>query len=119
MFARQGLSVHPVTEQRLGMKCGRHVQRFVVVVGALNGEETCSRVGTDHGEKIREPNSVEAADDVPAFHANVPCVLRYFRQCLDLSQGVLARLLHGSADGERPIAAPSKLGSATSKQSRT
>ena len=78
MLAGQRLIVHFITEQGLRVQGRRHIQRFVVIIRALDVDKTRRGIGPNHLQEIRKPRSAEAADDIPAFHANVPGVLTHF-----------------------------------------
>src|ERR1700690_1688505 len=83
-------AVHFVTHQRLRMQRGSHVDRFVVIVGALDLPKMRARVCSHQLEKLRAPRAPKRADNLPAFHADMPCVLTALRERLDLPQRVLA-----------------------------
>src|ERR1700724_2285498 len=57
MFAGQRLAVHFVTEQRLRVHGGGHVERLVIVIRTFDGDETGGRVGADCLEEVGEAHT--------------------------------------------------------------
>ncbi len=98
MGPRERLLVHFVTKQSLRMQRRRHIQRLVIVVGALHRDEARRGVGADHLKKIRQTRPSESPNHIPSFDADVARVLPNTRQSLHLRQLVLARLLHRATD---------------------
>src|SRR5437879_7393746 len=103
MFAGEGLAVHLVAEQGLGMRGRRHIQRLVIVVRAFDGNKTRSRICANNLQKVREADTAEMANYVPSFHTDVPSVLRDFAQSLNLRQPVVSWFLHSSVHSQRPL----------------
>src|SRR5438132_13365871 len=103
MLTCERLIVHFVAQQTLRVPGRRHVQRFVVIIRTLDGDEPRCGIGPDHLQKIRQPRAAKAPDDVPSLDANMPRVLPELGQRLDLRQRVVSRLLHCAANGEGPI----------------
>src|SRR3954463_16375102 len=64
-------AIHLVTQERLRMERCFDIEGLVVVVCTRDGQETCTRLGAHHREKIVEPRASEAADGIPALNAHV------------------------------------------------
>src|SRR6476646_5187195 len=84
MLASEWRVVHLVARQRLRMERRCHVERLVVVIGAFERQEPCGRVGADQRQHLLQPRAADAADDIPAFDADVPGVLSNSWQCVYL-----------------------------------
>src|SRR5258708_20783217 len=91
VLAGQRLAVHFVTEQRLRVHRGSHVERLVIVVRAFDAHEARVRVGANRLEEVGEAHTTEVANHVPPFHADMPRVLPDLRQGLNLCQSVVSR----------------------------
>jgi hypothetical protein len=52
MFARERLIVHFVTQQCLRMQDRGHIDGFVIVIGAAQGDESSLGIGADQCKKI-------------------------------------------------------------------
>ena len=102
MTAVERLAVHFVAEQRLRLQQAFHVKRFVVIIGALHFHKARGGVGAHQLEEIAHPSAAEVADNVPAFDADVACVLHNFGKRLNRCELVLARLLRQAFDIQRP-----------------
>ena len=85
------LAVHFVTEQRLRVHGGGHVERLVIVIRTFDGHETRVRVGADRLEEVGEAHAPEVAGAVPPFHTDMSRVLRHLRQSLNLRQRIVSR----------------------------
>src|SRR6267154_4136183 len=103
MLAGQRLAVHFVTEQRLRVHGGSHVERLVIVVRAFDAHEARGRVGANRLEEVGEPHTPEVPNHVPPFHADMPRVLPDLRQGLNLCEGVVSRSLYRAGHGESPL----------------
>src|SRR5450432_268732 len=84
------------------MERRRHVESFVIVVGAFHSEKTRVQVRAHAFEKVAEPGSAEAANDVPALDAYMARILPNFGESLHLRKLIVAGLLHGAAHGQAP-----------------
>src|SRR5439155_17351365 len=78
--AIERLVVHLVAEQRLWLKSGFDIERFVIAIRTGHGEKARATVGADHGEEIADAGAAEPADDIPPLDADVPDVLCHLRQ---------------------------------------
>src|SRR5580704_19054387 len=76
VLPRERLVIHFVTQQRLRMEHGSHVERLVVIVGALDIEEFCIWICADLLKKVRDTRSAKSPNNVPAFNAKVLSILR-------------------------------------------
>src|SRR5260370_11894482 len=85
------------------MQGGRHIQRFVVIVGTRNRNKGRRGVRANPIKKLREPGAAEAADHIPPLDADVAGVLPGFRSSLGLRQTVFSRFLHSSPPPPRPV----------------
>ena len=103
MAAIERLAVHLVTEERLRLQDGRHVDGLVVVVDAGDFQILGAEVGADGAQEIRSARAAEVADDVPAFDADMARVLHNLGEGLHLRQLVVARMLDHAFYGERPL----------------
>src|SRR6266853_2307885 len=103
MLAGQRLAVHFVTEQRLRVHGGSHVERLIIVVRAFDAHEARVRVGANRLEEVGEAHTTEVANHVPPFHADMPRVLPDLRQGLNLCQSVVSRSLYRAGHGESPL----------------
>src|SRR3954453_18204577 len=75
VLPRERPIIHFVAEQCLRMQGRSHVQRFVIVIRTLNTDKPRRAVRSNYTEKIRKPSTAKAANDVPAFHADVASIL--------------------------------------------
>src|SRR5580704_1249143 len=103
VLARERPLVHLITEQTLGMLRGRHVERLVVIIGAVDRDVARGGIGADLLEEIAEPGAAESPNHVPALHADVTRVLAMAGQGLHLRQRVFSGFLDRAADGESPV----------------
>src|SRR5262252_1503841 len=103
VLAAERLAIHFVTQQRLRVQGGSHVEGLVIVIRTFDAHEACGWVSANHLEEVGEEHATEVANHVPPFDAHMARVLRHLGQCLNLSQRVVSRLLHRARHGEGPL----------------
>ena len=60
-------------------------------------------IGAHKFEELGKRRPAKAADDVPAFDADVARILTFLGEGLNVGKLVIPGLLHGAADGEAPV----------------
>src|SRR4051812_30420940 len=102
MSAIERLAVHLVTEQRLLLQKGRHIEGFVIIVSTLDFHVSRRCVCADELQEVADAGASEVANRVPTFNAHVTRVLHYLRKRLDLCQVELAGSLYEAFHRQTP-----------------
>src|ERR1700676_2505279 len=85
------------------MQRRRHIQRLVIIVGALHSDESRSRIRAYLLKEIRQSRAAESSDYIPPLYTNVARVLADPRQRLHLRQFIFSSLLPLTANSQRPV----------------